>query len=52
MSSFISELQLSFAGIPVLDGLALDRRLQAADHSECRQHRSDQAGLELSGCHG
>ena len=52
MSSFVGELQLSFAGVPVLDGLALNRRLQAADHSEGRQHRSDHAELEPADCHG
>jgi len=52
MSSFVGELQFSFAGVPVLDGLALNRRLQAADHSEGRQCRSDQAELELVECHG
>ena len=52
MSSFVGELQLSFAGVSVLDGLALNRRLQAADHSEGRQHRSDQAELEPADYHG
>ena len=52
MSSFIGDLKLSFAGVPVLDGLALGRCLQAADYSEGRQHGSDQAELELADCYG